>query len=190
MKRLNFKKLWIVSDKEESARIESVHNREIVVTGGGLNRTGKSSFIKSLYMALGADPKKNNSDWEDLETKLLMEFTIDEVSFFSLRVGNNIGLFDAQGVPISVHYGVTKSSQTWGRLLGSQVQLPNPNGHLMHAWPAALFMPFYIDQDTGLNETWSSFGGLSAFKNYKDTLIDFHTGVRPKEYYQSKALRV
>jgi len=187
MRKLNFKKLWIVSDQEKSARVESLDSSELVVTSQGLNRTGKSSFIKSIYAALGADPKKNNASWESLETKLLLEFAIDGKSYFSLRVGNNIAFFDSTKNLISVNYGITKSADTWGKLLKAPVKFPSHHGNLISAMPAAIFMPFYIDQDTGLNETWDSFDGLGAYKSYKDTIIDFHTGIRPKEYYQSKA---
>ena len=187
MKRLNFKKLWIVSDREKSARIENLDCPEVVVTSHGVNRTGKSSFIKSLYAALGADPKKKNSDWEKLETKILLEFTVDEVSYFSLRVGRNIALFDARGKMISVHYGITKTSEFWANTFDAIIQFPGARGGLVSPMPAAWFMPFYIDQDTGLNDTWASFDGLNAYKEHKDTLIDFHSGSLPKEYYLAKA---
>ncbi|HBB85595.1 MAG TPA: hypothetical protein DC031_20590 [Sulfitobacter sp.] len=187
MKKLNFKKLWIVSDREKSARIESLDSPEVVVTSHGVNRTGKSSFIKSLYAALGADPKKKNSDWEELEVKILLEFTVDAVSYFSLRVGRNIAIFDARGKMISAHYGVTKTSDFWAKIFDANIQFPGMHGGLVSPMPAAWFMPFYIDQDTGLNETWASFDGLNAYKAPKDTLIDFHSGSLPKEYYLAKA---
>lgn len=187
MKKLNFKRLWIVSDKEKSARVETLDNPETVVTSNGTNRTGKSSFIKSLYAALGADPKKNNSDWEALEVKLLLEFTIDGISFFSLRIGNNIAFFSADSQLISAHYGITKTSETWMELLETRMKFPDVRGGLISPFPAALFMPFYIDQDTGLNDTWASLRGLEAYKNPKDTLVAFHTGALPKEYYLGRA---
>lgn len=187
MKKLNFKKLWIVSDREKSARIESLDSSELVVTSHGVNRTGKSSFIKSLYSALGADPKKKNSDWEELEAKILLEFTVDEVSYFSLRVGRSIALFDARGKMISAHYGITKTSEFWAEVFDANIQFPGMHGGLVSPMPAAWFMPFYIDQDTGLNDTWASFDGLNAYKTPKDTLIDFHSGSLPKEYYLAKA---
>lgn len=187
MKKLNFKKLWIVSDREKSARIESLDSPEVVVTSHGVNRTGKSSFIKSLYAALGADPKKKNSSWEELETKILLEFTVDEISFFSLRVGRNIAFFDGGGEMISAHYGITKTSEFWANTFDANIQFPGVRGGLVSPMPAAWFMPFYIDQDTGLNDTWASFDGLNAYKDHKNTLIDFHSGSLPKEYYLAKA---
>lgn len=186
MKKLRFKKLWIVSDRAKSARAEILDSDEVVVTSLGVNRTGKSSFIKSLYAALGADPKKNNNDWAALDTKLLLSFTIDGVQFYSLRVGRNVAFFDAAKEVLSVHYGITKASKAWTQFLDCEIEFPGKNG-LVSPFPAAFFMPFYIDQDTGLNDTWTSFKGLEAYRSWKDTLVEFHTGVRPKEYYFSKS---
>lgn len=187
MKKLSFKRLWIVSDKERSARTEIFDSAENVVRGS--NGTGKSSLIKSIYASLGADAKKNNDSWQCAEVKLLLQFDVDGITYFSLRVGKTIAIFDSNRLPISIHQGVTKSAETIGKMIDLEVQFPNKHGNLVAPWPAALFMPFYIDQDTGLSDTWASFAGLDAFKDYKDTLIDFHTGVQPKEYYHSKAAR-
>jgi len=187
MKKLNFRRLWIVSDREKSARIESLDSPEVVVTSYGVNRTGKSSFIKSLYAALGADPKKNNSEWEKLQAKILLEFSVDSISYFSLRVGNNIAFFDGRGEMISAHYGITKAAAFWADIFDADIQFPGMRSGLVSPMPSAWFMPFYIDQDTGLNDTWASFDGLNAYSSPKDTLIDFHSGALPKEYYLARA---
>ena len=184
MKKLSFKKLWIVSDKEKKARAEFFSEKETLVTGA--NRTGKSSFIKSIYASLGADPKKNNDKWLGAEPKLLMEFNIEGETHYCLRVGNNIAFFDANRKMRARHYGVTKAAVSWAELLDVKVQFPGKSG-LINPWPATLFLPFYIDQDTGLNDTWSSFSGLEAYSNAKDTLVEFHTGIKPKAYYIAKA---
>lgn len=184
MKKLSFKKLWIVSDKEKRARTEEFSDKETLVTGA--NRTGKSSFIKSIYASLGADPKKNNSKWLGAEPKLLMEFEVDGETNYTLRVGNNIAFFDANRQLRARHHGVTKAAISWAELLDVKVQFPGKNG-LINPWPAALFLPFYIDQDTGLNDTWASFQGLEAYSRPKDTFVEFHTGLKPKAYYIAKA---
>jgi len=184
MKKLSFKKLWIVSDKEKRARAEEFSDEETVVTGG--NRTGKSSFIKSIYASLGADPKKNNGKWLGAEPKFLMQLELDGVTKYTLRVGNSLAFFNEAGEMFASHYGVTKTAATWAELLDMKIQFPGKNG-LLDPMPAALFFPFYIDQDTGLNDTWSSFGGLDAYSSPKDTFVEFHTGMKPKAYYVAKA---
>jgi hypothetical protein len=186
MKKLSFKKLWIVSDKEKRARVEEFSPTETLVTGA--NRTGKSSFIKSIYAALGADPKKNNDKWLSAEPKLLMEFEINSEINYTLRIGNNVAFFDSNRQLTARHYGVTKAAISWAKLLDVEIQFPGKNG-LINPWPVALFLPFYIDQDTGLNDTWSSFLGLEAYSNHKDTIVEFHTGIKPKDYYVAKAKR-
>ena len=184
MKKLSFKRLWIVSDKEKRARTEEFSDEETLVIGA--NRTGKSSFIKSIYASLGADPKKNNDKWLGSEPKLLMKFEVDGETNYTLRVGNNIAFFDSNRQMRARHHGITKAAISWTELLDVKVQFPGKRG-LINPWPAALFFPFYIDQDTGLNDTWSSFYGLEAYTNPKDTFVDFHTGLKPKAYYIAKA---
>lgn len=187
MKKLSFKRLLIVSDKEKIAREERLETDEIVVTSQGVNRTGKSSFIKSLYAALGADPQRKNAKWEELQVKLLLEFSIDNISYFALRVGRHLAFFDANQSLIASYNGVTKASEFWGKVFDAEISLPGARGDLIPPMPAAWFMPFYIDQDTGLSDTWSSFDGLAAYKSYKTTLVDFHSGAKPKEYYLAQA---
>ena len=49
-----------------------------------------------------------------------------------------------------------------------------------------MFLPFYIDQDTGWNKTWASFDRLSQFKKWRQPVAEYHTGIRPNQFYIAK----
>ncbi|MGV2839279.1 AAA family ATPase [Vibrio cyclitrophicus] len=52
------------------------------------------------------------------------------------------------------------------------------------AQPASLYLPFYIDQDSGWGKILDSFSSLAMYKDWQKNILNFHTGVKPKEYYK------
>src|SRR5690606_28784660 len=62
--------------------------------------------------------------------------------------------------------------------------LAGHNGASTLATPAFLFLPFYIDQDKGWGKSFNSFENLMQFKAFRRPSIEYHTGIKPKEYYQ------
>ena len=52
------------------------------------------------------------------------------------------------------------------------------------AQPASLFLPFYIDQDSGWGKILDSFSSLAMYKDWQKNILNFHAGVKPKEYYK------
>ena len=80
MKKLRFKKLWLLSTQERKARVEDFSSLETAVVAG--NEFGKSSLIKSLYSTLGADPWRTSENWKNAKVETLLEFEIDGLDFF------------------------------------------------------------------------------------------------------------
>src|ERR1700678_1520144 len=63
----------------------------------GANETGKSSLIKSIYQAFGAEPAKVNPRWKAAEVKTVIKFSVDNVGYQLLRDGSYFALFSANG---------------------------------------------------------------------------------------------
>ncbi len=52
--------------------------------------------------------------------------------------------------------------------------------------PAYMFLPFYIDQDVGWSRAWNSFASLTHFSRWQQPVAEYHTGIKPNEYYIAK----
>ncbi|PIP95186.1 MAG: hypothetical protein COW00_13610 [Bdellovibrio sp. CG12_big_fil_rev_8_21_14_0_65_39_13] len=72
----------------------------------------------------------------------------------------------------------------FSKLFDFHLYLPDQSGDSSLATPAFLFLPFYIDQDRGWRESFDSLQHLKQFRGYRNPTIEYHTGIRPKEYYQ------
>ncbi|MDA8585787.1 hypothetical protein N9L47_05875 [Rhodobacteraceae bacterium] len=186
MKRLKFRKLWLLSDQEKRARVEDFSALTTAIVAG--NELGKSSLAKSLYATLGADPGRTSDKWKDAKVETLLEFEIDRSVYFMLRQAGRYALFDEKAVLVWTGSSVVSDlAPKVSELLDFEVTLNRRGGQNAVPPPAFCFLPFYIDQEKGWNDTWASFSGLDMVSAYKTDLARYHTGIRPKEYYRSKA---
>ncbi|CUH50764.1 hypothetical protein [Shimia marina] len=186
MKKLKFKKLWLLSTKERKARKIDLDDNVTAVVAD--NEYGKSSLVKSLYATLGADPQKTPESWTAANVSSLLNFSIDQDEFYMLRFGPVFALFNDRKEPLWAVNGITKGlAPKLSKMVDFQVELTTKQGGVASPIPALCFMPFYIDQDRGWTESWESFSGTGFIKGYKDIVANFHTGMRPKEYYQAKS---
>jgi hypothetical protein len=188
MKKLRFEELWLLSTKEKKAWNSSLADDVIAVVAD--NEFGKSSFVKSLYSTLGAEPHKTPESWVSAEVSNLLKFSIDDAVYFMLRDGPSYTLFGGDGKKLWLVNGITRGlAPKLAPMFDFKIELSTKNGDPAAPLPALCFMPFYIDQDNGWNETWEAFSGTGFIPNYKQDLADFHTGIRPKEYYAAKSER-
>lgn len=188
MKNLRLRRLWILSLREKKARQESFSPTTTVVFGE--NDTGKSHLIKSIYAAFGADASVINEKWAEAGVSLLLEFTVDDEHFSILRVDNQFALFDAADALIWAGSGLVKSvGPQIGKLLNFKIQIAIKSDVLVTPPPQFCFLPFYQDQDRGWDDTWSSFKGLEMISGYKKSILEYHTGIRPREYYEAQAAK-
>lgn len=177
-------RLVIVSPESRRARRIDFHPRATVLTGP--NDMGKSSLIKSLMYAFGAEPKMLN-EWKATVSKILVYFTVDGIRFRILREGSTFTVFAADGNPIGIHTSVTKGLGPWlAGLLNFGIKLTDKQGELITPPPAYLFLPYYFDQDTSWTENWKGFTKLQQIPNWRRDLIEYHVGLKPNDYYTAK----
>ena len=186
MKNLRFEKLYLMSDLEQGA-FKTTFDPEMTTILGG-NSTGKSSLIKSLYWVLGADPARVHESWPNLKVTGLLEFQVDGKTFFMLRHGSVFALFDEKRVLMESMQKVTsKLAPSLANLLGINLLLPDRKGNPTTPTPAFFFLPFYVDQDVGWERPWQSFDGLKQFANYHRSIVSYHSGILPDEWYGRRA---
>lgn len=186
MKSLRFQRLLLCSELEKSAKQVQFHPTTTVVVGE--NDTGKSSLIKSIYAAFGADPLIVHPRWAEANVSILLDFTVDGVAFRILRTGDVFGLFDGSSRLIWRETGVSSGvAKAVAALIDFRLELQNRQGDFITPPPAYAFLPFYVDQDAGWQKTWSSFRGLGQFENYKRDVATFHAGLKPNAYYAARS---
>lgn len=187
MKRLIVKKLIIVSQNEKKARVIEFDEKLNIITSFNANkttdnRTGKSLVIKSIYYALGAKLKKYTANWTQLKIDTIITFVYDGTEYelfrskerFILKSNNDIKYFSSIG----------ELKEFYVDFFNFHLRIPPKKGGTKpaYAYPGAIFMPFYIDQDNGWSGTWDSFGDIFNAQWKSESLL-YHIGVRNKEYY-------
>ena len=186
MKNLRFKKLYLMSDLEQAAFQTTFDPKMTIILGG--NSTGKSSLIKSLYWVLGADPARVHESWPNLKVTGLLEFQVDDKTFFMFRHGSIFALFDGAGVLKESMQRVTSQlAPSLAKLLGINLVLPDRKGKPTTPTPAFFFLPFYVDQDVGWERPWQSFDGLKQFAGYHRSIVSYHSGILPDEWFVRRA---
>ena len=189
MKNLRFQSLLLLSKKERAARKIEFDPKATLILGE--NDTGKSSLIKAIYATFGADPAVIHPDWKSLGVASVVEFDFDDIPYRILRSSNIFALFDHDGTKLWSVSGVTSNlAPKLADILDRKLRMQSRAGEFVIPPPAYFFSPFYVDQDTGWQRSWSSFASMQQFENYRQSLALFHAGVRPNEYYAAQADKI
>ncbi|GAA3256071.1 hypothetical protein GCM10020258_15120 [Sphingomonas yabuuchiae] len=188
MKNLKLRRLLLLSRLEGKARQEKFDDSITVVRGE--NDTGKSHLIKSVYSAFGADASVVNEKWTKASVATMLEFSVDGAVHSILRFDDQFALFDAADNILWTGTSlVNEVGPKIAELLDFTIQLTTKYSALIVPPPQFCFLPFYQDQDRGWDDSWSSFRSLAMIPHFKKSILEYHTGIRPREYYSAQAQR-
>lgn len=188
MKNLLLKNMLLVSHREKKARKIEFHPSVTVIKG--VNDTGKSSVIKSIPFAFGAEPHKIHPKWKNADIAVLVQFSLNDISYSIYRHRKSFTLFDALDNEIGTYSSVTlELAPALAKLFDFNLKLSDRDGNSVTPPPAYLMLPFYIDQDKGWTETWSSFINLNQFAYWKQRVTGYHFGLRPDKWYEIETKR-
>ena len=184
MKNIYFKSAHILSLSDKKGFFYEFSPDINIITGE--NDTGKSSFIKSLYHTLGADVRLDKR-WksDDFISKVIIHVKKRDYAF--IRYNMRISIFD---ITEGQDHIVTSNSRTEiarvvGDIFDFNLELVVKNTLVQaQAQPASLYLPFYIDQDSGWGKILDSFSSLAMYKDWQKNILNFHAGVKPNEFYQ------
>lgn len=183
MRNLIFKKLYLLSEKEKKAKQVSFNPDTTVVIGA--NDTGKSSLLKSLYHTLGAEVDFHR-DWLEANVISVLLLEIDGQEILVLRYQNLYAIFNVESELMHVSRSITKGLSPYlSELFDFNLRLKHSSSkkHTL-ATPAFQYLPYYVDQDNGWGKPWASFESLKHFSSWKRDFLDYHSGIKPKEYYR------
>lgn len=185
MKRLLFTKLYLLSLKEQTAKIVHFHPNMTIIRGK--NSTGKSSLVKMLYQAMGASVPNIPKFFQDANVISLLYFTVDGEEYSILKHQKRYLLFHGESQILSTQHVTDQLAPEFAKVFNFKLCLNDKKGNFIQAPPAFLFLPFYLDQDQGWHGTFKSFDRLGQFENWTDDFISFHLGITSPEYYERRA---
>jgi len=182
MKVVYFKSLLLLSDVLKKSRLIEFGN--VTVVTGDRNTTGKSSILKSLYYTLGANVVFED-EWLPLEVKSILTFSYEDRIYTAFRDGSRIAFFDSEeNILVSTDSITTELAPFVSKTFEFNLPLVHSSTNQeLQAIPAFLYLPFYVDQDQGWSSYFMSFKGLQMFSRWQGAFKNYHTGIRPKEFY-------
>jgi len=184
MSLIYFTKVSIISRRDKKGLTFKLSPTINMIYGD--NDTGKSSLIKSLYYTLGGDCRLDK-EWkdDDIITKVCIQVNHKEYSF--VRHKQRISIFTyVDGWKLLVSSSQRSAiAQVIKDIFNFNLQLSyKKTGKQTQAYPACLYIPFYIDQDEGWHTVLSSFSGLAMYDDWQKNSLQFHSGIKPKEFYE------
>lgn len=188
MKRLILKKLVIISQKSEEARIIEFDSKLNIITGDNpdgitINRTGKSVVMKSIYHSMGAKLKKYTSNWPTLQICTIITFEYNDKEYEIYR--NRDYFIFRSNQDVKFFKSISELREFYVTFFDFYIRMPikADDENAVFAYPGAIFMPFYIDQDKGWSGSWDSFSDIFTGK-WKTEILLYHMGIRTKKYYE------
>lgn len=184
MKNIRFKEILLLSYREKKARRISLDSDVVVIKGG--NGTGKSCLLKSLYGVFGAQVNKYPEGWDPHFIVVLLKFQIDGVTHRALRIGKDYYLLNPDNTAFSETNSMEEQVKALSILFGFDLYYYSDQSQKKRLPVGCFFMPFYIDQDSGWQQPWSSFTQVGN-EQVKRNVMLYYTGVVNYDYYLSKS---
>ena len=153
------------------------------------NGFGKSALLKSLYDAFGAEPHRVDDRWKSERVVTAVEFAIDGIVRTIVKSGGMYAIFDEAGTWQFQTSSVTSELGPYlAKLLDFRLLMMDQRQNVLVPPPAYAFAPYYVDQDKSWTEPWVPFTGMYLPDGAR-TLADYHSGLKPNEYYVARAER-
>ena len=138
-------------------------------------------MLKSIFGVLGAQIRRYPEGWNPGKILVLLKFTVDGVNFKALRIGNDFHLFSPDNKMFSITKDMREQADQLSKLFGLNVAYPSMNYSLS---VGSMLMPFYIDQEDGWSQPWSSFSDVGNEQEKKNVMF-LYTGAIDEQYYMS-----
>lgn len=180
MKDVIFTEILIADIQNKTARKLSFKKGINIITSSD-NHVGKSSLIKSLYYALGAEVEFDDT-WNKLSKLYSVKLFFDNIEYRIIRYIKTFAIFK-NGQLLLITNEVSKElAPKLKEIFDFGIYLPNKkNKSVELAPPVFSYMPYYIDQDSGWTEIYNSFNNIDQYRR-DDRLksLYYHLGIYNK----------
>lgn len=181
MSSMYFKDILIADIDKHTGRFVEFQPGLNVVTSAD-NHVGKSSLVKSLYHALGAEVKFDNT-WSKSTKVTAVRIVVNDVEYRFVRFARKFAIFRGNTLFFMTD-SVTKGlAPKLEEIFDFSIYLAEKSDakKIIQAPPAFTFMPYYIDQDIGWAGLYESFLSLDQFeKKERIKSVYFHLGLYTK----------
>ncbi|TCK07468.1 hypothetical protein [Marinobacterium mangrovicola] len=183
MRTLKFKKLTIISNLQKKAKQLEFSDRYNLILAEDENSVGKSSVVKNIFWCFGCDPRFDDK-WNGLCCKTIVEFEVNSKPYWIARDDNRFFISE-DGTNYESYVGVSgEFSRRIADIVNFNALLPVRNKEeVIVPPPAFYFLPFYIDQKQSWSNAWVSFDKLGQFADWKKPIIQYHSGMINKNYF-------
>jgi hypothetical protein len=153
----------------------------------GKNSTGKSCLLKSIYRTFGAEPEVH-PNWKKENILSCVTFSIEEDVYKIIKHRRHYYTFNKLGL-LNISKSVTNELGPFlAKLFNFKLKHLDQSSELITPPPAYFLLPFYVDQDRSWDRNWDSFMNLRQLSKWKDSVVQYHTGIRPNQYYETKGI--
>lgn len=128
------------------------------------NHVGKSSLLKSIYYAFGANVEYDTA-WDKVSKLVSVDFVLDNNIYTINRLNNKFLIMDdRKNILLKTTHVSTDLAPYLSKLFDMEIYLTNKKNEVVLAPPVYFFLPYYIDQDHGWgSEPFSSFMYLTQY---------------------------
>lgn len=189
MKEMYFDNILIADIVEKTAHFHKFEKGFNVVTSQD-NHVGKSSLLKSLYFAMGAEVDFDNV-WNKNTKLYVVEFYIDEIKFSMARWQKAFAFFRETELILTTKSVSRELARKFEKIFSFAVYMANKKKNKIElAPPAFTFMPYYIDQDKGWSGLYESFSNIDQYKK-SDRIksLYYHLGIYTRSTVELMAKR-
>jgi hypothetical protein len=184
---MKFRKLFLLSRERHRALAMEFGTGATVIQAG--NGFGKSALLKSLYDTFGAEPHRVDDNWKSEHVVSVVEFSIDGVVRTIAKSAGTYAIFDEAGNrQFQTSSVMTELAPYIADLLDFRLLMTDKRDQVVVPPPAYAFAPYYVDQDRSWTTAWEPFKGMFLSGSAK-ALAEYHSGLKPNEYYVAQAER-
>lgn len=181
MSSMYFKDILIADIDKHTARFVEFQPGLNVVTSAD-NHVGKSSLVKSLYHALGAEVKFDNT-WSKSTKVTAVRVVVNDTEYRFVRFARKFAIFQGDELVFMTDSVTKELAPKLEEIFDFSIYLAEKGDtkKIIQAPPAFTFMPYYIDQDIGWAGLYESFLSLDQFeKKERIKSVYFHLGLYTK----------
>ncbi len=177
MRELYFKNILIADTQVKKAHFHTFEKGFNVITSHD-NHVGKSSLLKSLFYAMGAEVDFDNV-WDKNTKLIIVEFVIEQQEYKIARWNKAFALLKNDNLILTTKSVSKDLAKKLEEIFSFSVYLANKGTRKIElAPPAFTYMPYYVDQDKGWSGLYESFSNIDQYR--KDDRIKslyYHLGI-------------
>jgi AAA15 family ATPase/GTPase len=146
MKNFRFESISLLSQGEKRARKVTFHHRLNLIVGR--NHTGKSTLIKSIFLAFGARPEGDLDRWDE-NAVALVAFSIDEKRYNIVQQQSFRALFSDDGGFLFSSGSASGWGNKFAEITGFNLVLTDKSQSVIAADARAFFGNYPVDKPNG-----------------------------------------